>query len=137
MSRGSKTKERTGESRDAGLKTNGNPKTSERGERSWRLARCGRFRVNWVVIFFLRGGFFIPPDSAGSMAQRDNRHSFGYLACTPPTKWPYGPLSDAAKYPAGARPSKCIIIREAAHQQRESRVEAQDSQREPSLDCGF
>jgi hypothetical protein len=23
---------------------------------------------------------------------------------------PYGPLSGAAKYPAGARPSKCIII---------------------------
>jgi hypothetical protein len=27
-----------------------------------------------------------------------------------PATWPYGPLSDEAKYPAGARPSKCIII---------------------------
>jgi hypothetical protein len=27
----------------------------------------------WVVIFFLRGGFLITRDSAGSMAQRDNR----------------------------------------------------------------
>jgi hypothetical protein len=32
------------------------------------------------------------------------------LGCTPPYKWPYGPLSGAVKYPAGARPSKCIII---------------------------
>jgi hypothetical protein len=44
--KGSKTNERTGESRDTGLKTNANPKTSDSGERSWRLARCGRFRVN-------------------------------------------------------------------------------------------
>jgi hypothetical protein len=29
----------------------------------------------WVVIFFLRGGFLTTPDSAGSMAQRDNRHN--------------------------------------------------------------
>jgi hypothetical protein len=41
-------KERTGESRDKGLKTNGDPKTS--GEQSWRLARCGRFRVNGVRV---------------------------------------------------------------------------------------
>jgi hypothetical protein len=54
---------------------------------SWTLPRCGRFRVNgirvwlyaallqtWVVIFFLRGGFLTTPDSAGSMAQHDNRH---------------------------------------------------------------
>jgi hypothetical protein len=31
------------------------------------------------------------------------------LACTTPQP-ASGPLSDAAKYPAGARPSKCIII---------------------------
>jgi hypothetical protein len=54
---------------------------------SYALARCGRFRANgvrvwqvvtilqtWVVTFFLRGGFLITPDSAGSMAQHDNRH---------------------------------------------------------------
>jgi hypothetical protein len=29
---------------------------------------------SWVVIVFLRGGFLTTPDSAGSMAQRDNRH---------------------------------------------------------------
>jgi hypothetical protein len=28
----------------------------------------------------------------------------------PPRSRPYGPLSGAAKYPAGATPSKCIII---------------------------
>jgi hypothetical protein len=33
----------------------------------------------------------------------------GYLACTTPQQ-ALGPLSGAAKYPAGARPSKCIII---------------------------
>jgi hypothetical protein len=67
----------------------------KRGEQSWKLARWGRFRVNgvrvchkgtllqtWVVIFFLRGGFLTPPDSAGPMAQRDNSR-IGYLACTP------------------------------------------------------
>jgi hypothetical protein len=27
-----------------------------------------------------------------------------------PDQWPYGPLSGAAEYPAGARPCKCIII---------------------------
>jgi hypothetical protein len=42
------------------------------------------------------------------MATRDDRH-FGYLA-VPPRSRPYGPLSGAAKYPAGARPSKYIII---------------------------
>jgi hypothetical protein len=58
------------------------------GELSWTLPRCGRFRVNgirvwlyvtlpqtWVVIFLLRGGFLTTPDSASSMAQRDNRHT--------------------------------------------------------------
>jgi hypothetical protein len=44
------------------------------------------------------------------MAQRDNRHFLRCLACTPCDQWPSGPLSDAAKHPAGARPSKCIII---------------------------
>jgi hypothetical protein len=44
------TSERTGESRDKGLKTNGNPKTGERSEQSWKLARCGRFRVNGVRV---------------------------------------------------------------------------------------
>jgi hypothetical protein len=67
-------------------------------EQSWRLARCGRFRVNgvrvWrvvtlqqtcVVIFFLCGSFLTTPKSAGSMAQRDNRLPImGNLACTTP-----------------------------------------------------
>jgi hypothetical protein len=44
------------------------------------------------------------------MAQRDNRLTeYGYLACTTPQP-ASRPLSGAAKYPAGARPSKCIII---------------------------
>jgi hypothetical protein len=49
---------------------------------------------------------------AGSMAQRDNRlreRVFG--SCTPRVQWP---LSDAAIYPAGSRPSKCIIIIECS-----------------------
>jgi hypothetical protein len=49
-SKGSTPKERTGESRDKGLNTNANPKTSETGERSWKLARCGRFRANGVRV---------------------------------------------------------------------------------------
>jgi hypothetical protein len=42
------------------------------------------------------------------MAQRDNRH-LGYLT-VPPRSRRSAPLSGAAKHPAGARPSKCIII---------------------------
>jgi hypothetical protein len=61
-----------------------------------------------VVIFSLRGGFLPRPIQQSSMAQRDNRHSW-YLACTP-AQPALAPLSDAANYPAGARPSKCIII---------------------------
>jgi hypothetical protein len=65
-------------------------------EQSWRLARCGRFRFNrvrvwrvvtlpqtWVVIFFLRGGFLTTPESAGSMAQRDNRLPLWVLDAPP------------------------------------------------------
>jgi hypothetical protein len=75
-------------------------------ELSWTLPRCGRFRVNgvrvlhkatlphpWVVIFFLRGGFLTTPDSAGSMAQRDNRHILWYLICTFP------------------QPARCAVVR--------------------------
>jgi hypothetical protein len=44
------------------------------------------------------------------MALRVNRRlDYGYLACTNPQP-ALGRLSGAAKYPAGARPSKCIII---------------------------
>jgi hypothetical protein len=65
-------------------------------EQSWRLAKCGRFRVNgirvcradtlpqtWVVIFFLRGGFLTTLKSAGSMAQRDNRLPLWVLDAPP------------------------------------------------------
>jgi hypothetical protein len=45
---------------------------------------------NRVVIFFLRGGFLITPDSAGSMAQRDNRLPFWVPDCTPPYSGPPG-----------------------------------------------
>jgi hypothetical protein len=37
----------------------------------------------WVVVLSLRGGSLTTPDSAGSRAQRDNRHSFGYVAALP------------------------------------------------------
>jgi hypothetical protein len=47
--KGLNPKERTGESRDKGLKTNGNQKTSTRGEQSWRLATRGRFRAKGYV----------------------------------------------------------------------------------------
>jgi hypothetical protein len=40
------------------------------------------------------------------MAQRDNRR----LGMHHPVRRPSAPLSGAAKYPAGARPSKCISI---------------------------
>jgi hypothetical protein len=44
------------------------------------------------------------------MAQRDNRLPNMGTWHAPPHSRPSGPLSSAAKYPAGARPSKCIII---------------------------
>jgi hypothetical protein len=92
--KGPKTSERTGESRDKGPKTNGNPRTS--GEQSWRPATRGRFRANGYVCckwqpfqnlsrnLFLRGGFLPLAIQRRSMAQRDNRHSDWYLACTNP-----------------------------------------------------
>jgi hypothetical protein len=49
------------------------------------------------------------PKSAGSMVQRDNRLPIRDLMHHPMRR-PYGPLSGAAKYPAGARPSKCYFI---------------------------
>jgi hypothetical protein len=43
------------------------------------------------------------------MAQRDNRHSGRYLgSMQSPDCRRYAPLSGEAKYPAGARPSKCM-----------------------------
>jgi hypothetical protein len=89
--KGLKTSERTGESRDKG------PKTSTReedDEQSWTLAIGGRFRANEYVCckrqpfqnlsrnLFLRGGFLPLAIQRRSMAQRDIRHSIGYLACT-------------------------------------------------------
>jgi hypothetical protein len=48
------------------------------GVRVWQVATLLQ---TWVVIFFLRGGFLTTPDSAGSMAQRDNRRlDMHYLA---------------------------------------------------------
>jgi hypothetical protein len=44
------------------------------------------------------------------MAQRDNRDTEMGTWHAPPRRRRYAPLSGAAKYPAGARPSKCIII---------------------------
>jgi hypothetical protein len=44
------------------------------------------------------------------MAQRDNRHTEMGTWHAPPRRRRYAPLSGAAKYPARARPSKCIII---------------------------
>jgi hypothetical protein len=44
------------------------------------------------------------------MAQRVNRLLRMGTWHAPPRSRRYAPLSDAAKYPAGARPSKCIII---------------------------
>jgi hypothetical protein len=44
------------------------------------------------------------------LRKRDNRLSSWVSWHAPPRSRHYAPLSDAAKYPAGARPSKCIII---------------------------
>jgi hypothetical protein len=33
-----------------------------------------RYGTAYIQVVFFRGGFFPPADSAGSMAQRDNRH---------------------------------------------------------------
>jgi hypothetical protein len=44
------------------------------------------------------------------MAQRVNRLPRMGTGHAPPRSRPSGPLSGAAKHPAGARPSKCIIV---------------------------
>jgi hypothetical protein len=66
----------------------------QRRVRSWRHPRCDRLRVKGYVCapkapfqnlsrnLFLRGGFLPHPNQRRSMAQRDNRHTNGYLACT-------------------------------------------------------
>jgi hypothetical protein len=43
------------------------------GSMDTRVANRNRSQT-WVVIFLLRGGFLTTDESAGSMAQRDNRH---------------------------------------------------------------
>jgi hypothetical protein len=43
------------------------------GQTGYVCATKGTLLETWVVIFFLRGGFLTTPESAGSMAQRDNR----------------------------------------------------------------
>jgi hypothetical protein len=64
-----------------------------------------------LIIFFLRGGFPTTDESAGSMTQRDNSHSGRYLgSMQSPDCRRHPPLSGEARYPAGARPSKCISI---------------------------
>jgi hypothetical protein len=48
-----------------------------------RVLRKATLLQTWVVIFFLRGGFLTTPKSAGSMAQRDNRHADQVLGMHP------------------------------------------------------
>jgi hypothetical protein len=86
------TRKSTGESSSKGYTPNG--KSNTKCERSWRLATRGRFRANGYACCFIQPfqnmsrnlfppRWFSPPrDSAGSIAQRDNRCTNGYLACT-------------------------------------------------------
>jgi hypothetical protein len=55
-----------------------------------------------------------------SMAQRDNRLPILGTWHAPPRSRRYAPLSGAAKYPAGARPSKGIIIEDLVRECRNS-----------------
>jgi hypothetical protein len=60
---------------------------------------------------FSSAEIFLPhPIQRRSMAQRDNRLPIMGTWHAPPRSRRYTPLSGAARYPAGARPSKCIII---------------------------
>jgi hypothetical protein len=106
---------------DASIAAAGSSQDVSRRVRSWRHTSDGRSRVkrdtcvanghpssNLGRNLFPCGVFLPFTKSAGSIAQGDNRHSLA-LGCTP--RYPaHGPLSGAAKHPAGARPSKCIII---------------------------
>jgi hypothetical protein len=85
--------------------------------RSWMHPRDGRLRVNGYVCgklppfpnlsrnLSLCGGFLPHPCQRRSMAQRDNRRTI----CTSPRHGPRAVVR-CRRVPAGARPSKCIII---------------------------